>query len=223
MEKVQEGDLIVVEGIDGSGKTSHSKKLAAFLGAEWRRFPNRDTPSGKILGEHLLKKWQAAFRHDTATGDTLAFDHDLDALVFQAIQIANRVEFAQDFRTVLKKQHIVCDRYWPSGYAYGGADGLDKQYMVHVHEGLMQPQLVILFDVEVEEAFRRMGARDNGVERYEGNRGFLNTVANNYRELWDLKKDDPTFVKINANGSVEETWAQLMKVVEERVRPFKIS
>lgn len=36
-------------------------------------------------------------------------------------------------------------------------------------------------------------------------------------------KDDPKWVKINANGSPDETWELLRAAVEARVHPFKIS
>lgn len=204
------GRLIVVEGIDGSGKTSQSKALAELLKGEWRRFPNRETPFGRAIDLHLREVWKV--RREPDVGNFQISDSDereLDGLVFQAVQIANRVEFAHDFRETLKTKHIVCDRYWPSGFAYGGADGLSKQYMKDVHMGLLQADLYVLFDIEVEEAFKRMGARDGGKERYEGNRDFLKTVRDNYRELWESNASQPNWVKVNANGTREEVWAQL--------------
>lgn len=214
MEK--KGELIVVEGIDGCGKTSHSKRLAEFLDAEWRRFPNRDTPFGKLIDEHLkeiwkVRAWGGISDEERKNPDVTAWGLR-DALVFQAIQIANRVECANDFRdTLALGLDIVCDRYWPSGYAFGGADGLNKEYMVQIHEGLLQPDLLILFDVEVEEAVKRMDARQR--DRYEQDTALQHTVAANYRELWERMKDDLKWVKINANGSPEETWELLLAAV----------
>lgn len=211
-----EGKLLVVEGIDGSGKTSHSKRLAALLQAQWRRFPNRETPFGKLIDMHLKRQWSAAY--DPVEGPPSGAPEAslMDGLVFQAIQIANRVEFAVDFRSTLQLSHIVCDRYWPSGYAYGGADGLDKRYMTEVHKGLLSADLYVLFDVDVEEAFKRMSARDNGTERYEGNRDFLRTVADNYRELWarQAEENPRNWVRVDANGTVEETWERLKAAVK---------
>lgn len=211
MEQTQ-GELVVFEGIDGCGKTSHSKAAAEYLGAEWRRFPNRDTPFGKLIDTHLRRLWTAV--HTNGGSAELGTDSLLtDGMVFQAIQIANRVECAEEFRQTLKQKHIVCDRYWPSGFSYGGADGLDKQYMISVHKGLIQPNVYILFEVEIEEAFRRMKKRESGGERYD-NQDFLRKVAANYRELWDLHAGDPCWLRIDANGSQEETWAKVKAALD---------
>lgn len=204
----EEGDLIVIEGIDGSGKTGHSKALATRLNAAWRRFPNRETPFGKLIDTHLRRLWTVV--HVNGGAVELGTDSTkTDAMAFQALQIANRVEAMEDFTQTLQTQHIVCDRYWPSGLAYGGADGLDKDYMVRVHRGLRQANVYVLFSVEIEEAFKRMGARDNGTERYEGNRDFLRTVSDNYHALWAAHADDPRWVVVDANGSYEETALRL--------------
>jgi dTMP kinase len=219
IDEQHKNKLLAFEGIDGCGKTSLSKKLAEHLGAAWRKFPNRDTPMGMLIEDHLRKRWVAVRRHEIAGESSrhLAYsgDEHLDGLVFQGLQLANRIESADDFRQTLKTQHIICDRYWPSGYAYGGADGLDKPYMIKLHEGLLQPDLFILFDIEVDIAFERIHGNSGrgNADRYEADRKFLQTVADNYRELWAMHAGDPQWVKINANGTPEESWSQLVKVV----------
>lgn len=217
--------LVVVEGPDGCGKSTQSKELAEYLGAAWRRFPNRDTPMGQLISDHLNRKWAATSaeqfpmsRH--APGDQVLEtvyrkDDKLDALVFQALQTANRYEARGDFEATLQKQHIVCDRYWPSGYAYGTADGLDPEYLKQIHKGLLEAGLYILFDIDAETSFERISARAvrQGRDRYEGSVEFTRKVVRNYRDLWDSHKDDARWVRIDARGTVGQTWERLQKAV----------
>ena len=129
----------------------------------------------------------------------------LDPLVFQALQLANRMEVATDIFTAASSGNVVFDRYWPSGYAYGVADGLDGDYLINLHRWLPQPDLFILIDSTVEVLRdRRPEARD----RYERNAGHLKEVAANYRALWRKmahEGDSRRWVIIDSYGTKEET------------------
>lgn len=228
-----EKQFVAVEGPDGCGKTSQSKKLAEYLKAAWRRFPNRDTPIGKLIGDHLNHGWAATRGEqfpmsrnppgDKVMETVYRRDDALDALVFQALQTANRYEAREEFVQTLKTQHIVCDRYWPSGYAYGKADGLNTDYLFQIHKGLLQPDLFILFDIDPEISFKRIGERAarEGRDRYEGSLDFTRKVVENYRGLWERNFGDPRWVRIDANGTLEETWARLQATVRH-LAPTKI-
>lgn len=205
--------FICIEGPDGSGKSSQSKALAEWLGAEWRCFPDRRTPIGKLIDAHLKQQWSAVH---TNGGSPLLGDDSLktDALMFQGLQLANRAEVAMDIlRTLRSGKHVVCDRYWGSGYAYGKADGLDPDYLVKIHEYLPEPALNVLIDVPTEVSVSRMASRGGKVERYEGSVAFLERVAENYRELWSARKSDPRWVVLDGTGSFEDTQKRLRNLI----------
>lgn len=207
--------FICIEGPDGSGKTSQSKALAEWMGAEWRCFPDRRTPIGKLIDWHLKGEWRAS-----SPGSSLPMsDGLLDALMFQALQLANRAEVMPDILTALRSgKTVVCDRYWGSGFAYGAADGIDKDYLVQIHRMLPEPALNILIDVDVDTAISRMASRGAAKERYEGNREFMKTVADNYRDLWARKKGDPCWVVVDGTGTAPETLSALKRLVDSRRR-----
>ena len=214
--------FVVFEGPDGSGKTTQSKMLAEWMSAEWRCFPDRRTSIGKLIDGHLKGYWEAQTADapplKKMAPDELAW-HDSyggtkDALMFQALQLANRVEVMPSILATLRSgKHVICDRYWGSGYAYGKSDGLDTTYLLKIHEYLPEPALNILIDVPIEVAVKRLASREGRVERYEGNVGFMETVANNYRELWALKKTDPRWVVVDGSGSQTATQEKLRSLI----------
>jgi len=107
----------------------------------------------------------------------------LDAFVFQAVQIMNRMEHAAEMYERLYKhgENIVADRYTASAMVYGGMDGLDQQYLVDIHRYLPQPDLWVLVDIDVETSIQRRPERR---DRYEQDKDYMERVAVAYRQLW---------------------------------------
>lgn len=209
--------FIAIEGPDGSGKSSQSKALAEWMGAEWRCFPDRRTPIGKLIDLHLKGRWAAKFDVDDGPPRDMTSEH-LDALTFQALQLANRAEVSSDILATLRcGKSVVCDRYWGSGYAYGVADGLNPEYMISIHRYLPAPALNILLDVPIGVSSGRLASRGGALERYEGSVAFMETVANNYRALWASKKSDPCWVVVDGSGSREETFVKLKALIPPEV------
>ncbi|KAI8900399.1 thymidylate kinase [Globomyces pollinis-pini] len=141
------GALIVVEGGDRSGKTSQLELLANHIkNSKVFKFPNRQSITGSILDNYL--KGQEA--NDEAVH-----------LIFSA----NRWESKHQILDLLNSG-ITClvDRYAYSGIAYSSAKGLDMEWCKNSDAGLLNPDLVLYFDISPEQAAKRGGY---GEERYE--------------------------------------------------------
>jgi dTMP kinase len=204
---ISSGLFIVLEGVDCCGKSTQSRALAEWMGAEWRCFPDRTTPIGKLIDGHLKDNWSAARntpRSDQFPGKSEE-DLSLNALMFQALQVANRVEVMPALMATLGTgTSVVCDRYWGSGYAYGGADGLAKNYLVKLHQFFPEPDLNILLDVSHTTVESRMKGRPGKTERYETQPDLLKTVIQNYRELWQAYQHDSRWITLDGGGSLVE-------------------
>ena len=190
--------IIAVEGVDASGKHTQATRLAKHLGAKVLTFPDYSTLTGHLIKGHLKRYWSAQPDEGSSgverAGDVVAMDGQmirvgdvdvLNALVFQALQLANRMEHAVAIeRVATAGEHLVLDRYWPSGWAYGAADGLDGDWLLGIHEHLPQADLYVLLDIPPELSVgRRPGRRD----RYEAQEGLMERVAVLYRKLWREK------------------------------------
>jgi len=191
--------LICIEGIDGSGKHTHSRDLVTWLKAErgqdavYRDFPRYENITGHAISAHLRRKWQAA---ELEAELLLARKSSLDELVFQCLMTVNRYEETPEILETLKTSSVICDRYWPSGYVYGEANGLPAKFLETIHAQLPQPDVCILLDIPVSESFRRRPERR---DRYEKQIGMLEAVRAGYLALFRRKE----WHLIDATGGFE--------------------
>lgn len=206
--------FIAIEGLDCSGKSTVTKLLAERLRAQAFKFPAYDTPVGQLIAAHLHKEWCAI---PLTAGYREAADSKLvDALMFQALQTTNRLEMLPQLNAALARNTVVvADRYWPSGYAYGAADGLDAEYLIRLHSSLPQPNLHVLLDIPPEVALRR---RPELRDRYE-NLGQLTRVAANYKTLWERYAKDGTWLTVDAQQTPEEIVEHLQEKVLKLLHP----
>ncbi|KAJ0980459.1 hypothetical protein J5N97_008714 [Dioscorea zingiberensis] len=163
------GSLIVLEGLDRSGKTSQSAKLVSYLKSEgisvesWR-FPDRSTSVGQMISAYLANETQ------------------LDDRTIHLLFSANRWEKRSLMESKLRNgTSLVIDRYSYSGVAFSAAKGLDTEWCKAPEVGLIAPDLVIFLDVSPERAAERGGY---GTERYE-HLEFQRKVAQHYANLQD--------------------------------------
>lgn len=203
--------FVALEGIDASGKATQSKLLAERLGAKLIGFPMYESPTGTLILAHLQRKWDTVVTLVEPPTPGLEL---LDALVFQCLQLANRMEVAVPISEWAAKGDLVADRYFASGLAYGAADGLDWAFLYRLHAYLPQPDLQLFIDITPEESLKRRPERR---DRYEKQPGLMEKVRANYHEIWkEFTASDPIGWKvINGMGTKEETHALICKAVAE--------
>jgi len=195
---------VALEGIDGCGKGVQSERLAEEIGAVRFKFPDYSTPIGTAIEQHLDRKWMAMAQ------DLQPYVLDkTDALVFQALQAANRLERAQEIaNTLADGKSVVADRYTASGFAYGAADGLDLDYLKGMHSFLPQPTHWILIDIDPEISVERRPERR---DRYEKNAKLIAKVCLLYRQIWVGNK----WPIVDGRGTVEDVADQIRDIISE--------
>lgn len=165
--------LIVVEGVDGSGKTSVANELAKQIHGMTRHFPQYDGPWGAEI-----KDW---LQRDGGGNDPAAF---------QAMVLANM--YAS--RSLLEMAHegpghLILSRYLYSAFVYGPIGGVNVDALAQSYFGLPTPQLAVLLDIEPGKAHERLQLRDGeNAERYE-NIDALEKAVIGYRRLWSEMED----------------------------------
>ncbi|KAI5084033.1 hypothetical protein GOP47_0000202 [Adiantum capillus-veneris] len=177
------GALIVLEGLDRSGKSSQCASLVSFLNkqgisAEAWRFPDRSTAIGSMISSYLSSS------------------ADLDDCTVHLLFSANRWEKRSVMEAKLKEgTTLVVDRYSYSGVAFSAAKGLDLNWCKAPDQGLLAADLVLYLNIPPEVAAARGGY---GGERYE-KMDFQLEVAKYYKKL-----QDSTWQTIDATKSIEE-------------------
>ncbi|KAJ0464973.1 putative dTMP kinase [Helianthus annuus] len=191
------GALIVLEGLDRSGKTSQSGRLVSYLNGlghpvESWRFPDRDTAVGKMISAYLSNESQ------------------LDDHTIHLLFSANRWEKRSLMEATLKSgTSLIVDRYSYSGVAFSSAKGLDIEWCKAPEVGLLAPDLVVYLDIPPEKAAERGGY---GGERYE-KLEFQKNVAQYYKKL-----SDASWKIIDACQPMEDVEKQLKEIVLDCVK-----
>ena len=153
------GKFIVVEGIDGAGKSTHLEFIAQTIAAiKGVQVVQTREPGGTPLAEGLRE----ILLHQEMDGETQTL------LAFAA----RRDHLGQKIRPALTQGHwVLSDRFTDSTRAYqGGGAGISMDWIdglaQTVHQGL-QPDRVYLFDVPSALAAERRGLRGNGADQFE--------------------------------------------------------
>lgn len=201
--------LIVIEGIDGSGKGTQARQLTERLTATGRRvqllsFPRyRETLFGHAIGDFLNGRF-----------GQLDEVHPLLASVLYA---ADRFESKSVLIDALQTSDVVvCDRYVPSNLAHQGAklDGADRDELLRTIEriefevfALPRPTLVVLLDVPVQVAQRNIAAKkprtytDKAADLQEADAAYLQRVRDVYLQL---ASTDPIWQRVESVISGEQ-------------------
>jgi dTMP kinase len=202
------GRFIVIDGPDGAGKTGQANRLAQWLGST----PGRSVvftpePGGTALGGELrravLKKHGPP---PMARAELFLF-------------LADRAQHVQE--VILPALHagqwVVSDRFSMSTLAYQAiAHGLGVEAVLPMDEFARQglePDLTILLDVPAEVGLARVRHRENDRIEEQGVQ-FHRRVREAFLAL---ARDDPRCVVIDASPDEEEVWAQVRRVVTERL------
>ena len=196
---MKKGKLIVFEGIDGAGTTTHSKRLVERLNdtgipAKWTSQPRGDSPTGRYIrevfeGKHgPLPPWQEM------------------AMLFQADREGSYLQIQKWLDEGLI---VVSDRYWHSGVAYQGVSaGADQQVAEELIRSLNEkkicPDLLGVLDVPVAVGLSRKNKAPDLFEKGD----FLERVRASYHRHW------APFLLSTENSTTSETAA----LVWERVQ-----
>ena len=192
---MQRGCFITLEGLDGSGKTTQIKRLAAWLEkhcppAFRANAPASGKPSlgapGPGGGDLASETWDShhlvLIRQPggTATGDrirTLVLDSRstvLAPMAEMALMFADRAQaIAEVIQPSLDAGKIVlCDRFTDSTEAYqGGGRQLGSEVVLELHRllcGDLQPDLTILLLPSLEISLQRARRRNDCVQAQTG-------------------------------------------------------
>lgn len=193
------GLFITVEGIDGCGKSTQVRLIAAALEAAGHDVLRLREPGGVKISEQIR-----AILLDPANaemGDAcelLLYEAARAQLVHQVIRPA-----------LAAGKTVVCDRFYDSTTAYQAfADGLDRNMVSQANELAVdgcRPDLTLVFDLPVEDALRRRSGREAEDRLELKGLEFQERVAAGFRAV---AADEPDRVKlIDAGESIAEVFS----------------
>lgn len=154
------GRFITFEGIDGSGKSTQAKRLAAHLQARGRDVVLTREPGGSPGAEDI--------RRLLVEGDPNRWSPETEILLFTA---ARRDHLEKRIAPALAEGRVVIsDRFADSTRVYQGTTRGDLRALVdrlHAEMVVQEPDLTFILDMDAEPALSRGLARATGEDRFE--------------------------------------------------------
>jgi dTMP kinase len=212
------GLFITFEGLDGSGKTTQIKRLAAWLERRGETPAVTRQPGGTAAGDRIR-----ALTLDSRSAG-------LAPLAEMALMFADRAQAIDEvIEPALEAGRIVlCDRFTDSTEAYqGGGRELGSAIVLELHRllcGGLQPDLTILLLPSLESSLERARRRNDRVSAQMGQdegrfeheqNGFHERVRQKYREI--AAREPVRVVLIEGDLSIDAVHERAAAAVAERL------
>lgn len=150
------GLLVVVEGVDGAGKSTVLKHLAAHCSRNRPEVVSSREPTAGVHGRRI---------RESAVSGRLPLEEELDLF------LRDRREHVDTLiNPALSRGAVVLlDRYYFSTAAYQGARGADPRAIIAANEVFAPPpDLVLLLDCPPAVTLERIRSRGGGADAFEG-------------------------------------------------------
>ena len=197
----ERGCFLVLDGVDGCGKSTQARLLCEALGAEGRSVLHLREPGGTALGEALRARLLHGEEPLSAEVEVLLFASARRQMLERAVAPA-----------LAEGRDVVCERSNASTFAYQAvAGGLDEERVLALLLGWCNepaPDLTVWLDLPVELAGTRLDARADRIEA----RGpaFQHAVARGFAR-WAERVGGT--LRIDASGAREEVRSRILDAV----------
>jgi len=221
---MQRGYFITFEGLDGSGKTTQLRRLAATLEAEGHPVVTLRQPGATVLGDRI--------RSILLDSKSEAAHGPIAPAAEMSLMFADRAQaIAEIILPALKDGKIIlCDRYTDSSEAYqGGGRQLGSERILEMHRAAcdnLQPDLTILLLPSLEASLKRarrrnhrhsqqaqQGADENRFEQESDD--FYRRIYEKYEEI--AAREPHRVVVIRDDASIDNIEACIKKIVATRL------
>lgn len=199
IELKMKGLFIVIEGPDGSGKTSQCNLLKDYLGG--RAIVTKEPTKTSSVSEKILK--------------VLKKEEQADPCELQRLFAIDRGEhLAEVVRPeVASGKIVISDRYFFSSFAYGALE-CDLAKIAEFNAGFDVPDITIVLIVKPETCIERLKGRGvTNFEFFEEN-GKLSKVIDNYKALG---QKFPNVHFVDGERSILEVHKEIAKLVASRL------
>ena len=197
--------FIVIEGVDGAGKTTFAKMLIEVLEKRNLNYLHTRQPGGCPGSENI----RTLVKENTFTYFTdllLMFGARTESLANTIIPALNR------------KEIVICERYNDSTYAYQVFEGNELiaktfNYLEAQINNIAKPDLVIYLESDIDLNRNRIEARGEPLDRFESNEYFQRKCQRGF----NIKMCQKTYNYhvIPAQDNMESLSEQVDKVVEQ--------
>lgn len=185
---MKKGVFVVVEGMDGTGKTTVSKRLAERLPAFYYCTPPEEFS--------VMRKW---------------VDREVTIEARYVFYLTALVLAGKEIKELLKSVSVVCDRYVLSTTAYHLALGLPSKYLEAVSTiDLPRPTITFYLHCEENERLKRIGQRGASAMDLEHTR-IASKIGHEFEKA-DATRIDTTYKDVDK--VVDEILEHILRFIE---------
>ena len=191
------GKLIVIEGIDGSGKSTCAKNLTEKLNS---------------INIKTIYTFEPTHSHYGAKLRDGMLSEDLDAEEELLLFVKDRKEHIEYMiKPALEEGYfIILDRYFYSSIAYQGAKGIDINRIINMHKDfIIKPDIVFIFHLPIDIALNRIISKRGIADRFE-NETYLKKVDKIFRSF-----NEPFIYHIDTDKDIKIINDELFNILEK--------
>jgi len=201
------GVFIVVDGLDGSGKSEIVKLLHNYIfskSKKYRILTTREPTSGK-------------YGKEVRSILTNEIDPKINSEKMLELFIKDREDHLRNtILPFLNKSNdheaniVISDRYYYSTIAFQATQGLDMNMLVEINKEFLKPEIAFILDIKPSMALERIKTRKK--EKFEQIE-FMNKLRERFLELPKFLKDNITI--IDASKNLEDVFEEIKKEVDK--------
>jgi len=207
----REGALIIVEGVDGSGKSTQMELVGKWLESNGFSIAYTDWKSSRELKPLFKKMWRN--------------DIYINPYVFSLLHAADFYQRGKKIIIPALKigQIVLCDRYYYTPLVRDVARGMNPEWVKELYKNAPAPDLAFYFDVPPEIALQRAGAKPKyyesgtdlglGDDRRENFKLFETKQIELYRAIAADKSNNLT--RIDGTGPIPLVSPKTRELVKE--------
>ena len=173
------GRLIIVEGIDGSGKSTQLDLLRKWL-----------TNQGYLV---MFSEWNSSpiVKGITRHGKRRQLLSPMSFSLIHAADFASRT-YSQILPALQSGAIVLADRYVYTAYARDAVRGVNRDWLRRLYSFAVEPTLAFYFDVPLEEAMRRISIGRPELKYYEAglDLGLHNDPFESFRRFQGLIRQE---------------------------------
>lgn len=205
--RISRGLLLVFEGIDGSGKSTHARFLYDYLTEEGF--------DAVIIKEPTKGRWGDKIREIARYGRRgISPKEELDYFINDRIEdVLDNIKPALDAKRI-----VIMDRYYISTMAYQGALGSDPEEILKINERFApSPDVIFLLDLDPDIALSRIIEGREGINPGFEQIDYLRKVRAIFNSI-----TIPNMVRIDAGQEIEAVSEVIIKEVEKPLKQYDI-
>ncbi|OGZ73439.1 MAG: dTMP kinase [Candidatus Staskawiczbacteria bacterium RIFCSPLOWO2_01_FULL_38_12b] len=192
------GKFIVIEGLDGSGKSVQAELLAKYLQEKGKVVILKTEPTTESEAGIKIRK-------------ILKGEMQAEPMERQKLFVQDRAEHLENkvIPALKEGKFVVCSRYTFSTIAYGHSDDLDVFELVKMNKDFLLPDATIVINVSVKECIKRIEKRGEAKELFEKEKKLIK-VNEIYQKLPTMFEN---VIMIDGEKSIPEVFEEIKKVV----------